>query len=197
MLKRWPELKLVKPQKLSVSRAKAASQETLNKYFKELSSLLTKHNLRNKPSRIFNVDETGISTEHSPPTVVYNKESKPQAITSARSATVTIIAGGNATGNHIPSYYIFPSKRWNDALLNDAAPGSDGEMSVTGWSNTVIFQNYITKHFANHAGITDRNYQQPTLILYDRHRSHISITLTDWAKKHKFFCSFYIHTVAT
>jgi hypothetical protein len=185
MLKRWPELKLVKPQKLSMSRAKAASQENLNKYFKELSSLLTKHNLRNKPSRIFNVDETGIATEHSPPKVVCNKESKPQAITSFRSATVTIIAGGNATGNHIPPYYIFPGKRWNDAFLNDAAPGSDGEMSVTGWSNTAIFQNYITKHFANHAGITDRNDQQPTLILYDGHRSHISITLTDWAKKHK------------
>ena len=63
MLKRWPELKLVKPRKLSMSRAKAASQETLNKYFKELSSLLTKHNLRNKPSRMFNVD--GIATEQS------------------------------------------------------------------------------------------------------------------------------------
>ena len=49
-------------------------------------------------------------------------------------------------------------------------------MSVTGWSNTAIFQNYITKHFANHAGITDRNDQQPTLILHDGHRSHISIT---------------------
>ena len=59
------------------------------------------------------------------------------------------------------------------------------DLSVTGWSNTAIFQNYITKHFANHAGITDRNDQQPTLLLYDGHRSHISITLTDWTKKHK------------
>jgi hypothetical protein len=41
----------------------------------------------------------------------------------------------------------------------DAVPGSDGEMSVTGWANTAIFQNYITKHFANHAGITNRNDQ--------------------------------------
>jgi hypothetical protein len=46
---------------------------------------------------------TGIATEHSPPKVVCSKESKPQAITSARSATVTIISGGNATGNHIPN----------------------------------------------------------------------------------------------
>ena len=101
--------------------------------------MVTKHNLRNKPSRIFNVDETGIATEHSPPKVVCNKESKPQAITSARSATITIIVGVNATGYHIPPYYVFPGKRWSDAFLNDAAPGSDGEMSVTGWFNTAIF----------------------------------------------------------
>jgi hypothetical protein len=120
-------------------RAKAASQETLNKYFKELSSLLTEHNLRTKPSRIFNVDETGIAIEHSPPKVVCSKESKPQTITSARSATNTIIVGGHAKGYHIPLYYICPGKRWSDPFLNDAAPGSDGEMSVTGWSNTAIF----------------------------------------------------------
>ena len=156
MLKRLPELKLGKSRKLSVSRAKAASQETLNKYFKELSSLFTEHNLRNKPSRIVNVDdETGIATEHSPPKVVCSKESKPHTITSARSATITIIVGGNATGYHIPLYYIFPGKWWSDAFL----PGSDDEMSVTGWSNTAIFQNYKTNHFANHAGITDRNDQ--------------------------------------
>jgi hypothetical protein len=122
-----------------MSRAKAASQETLNKYFKELSSLLTEHNLRNKPSRIFNVDETGIATEHSPPKVVCSKEYKLQTITSARSATNTIIVGGHATGYHIPPYYICPGKRWSDPFLNDAAPGSDGEMYVTGWSNTAIF----------------------------------------------------------
>jgi hypothetical protein len=80
-----------------------------------------------------------------PPKVVCSKEFKPQAITSARSATIIIIAGGNATGNHIPPYYIFPGQRWNDAFLNDAAPGSDGEMSVTGWSNTAICCIYFSK----------------------------------------------------
>jgi hypothetical protein len=39
------------------------------------------------------------------------------------------MVGGNATGYHIPLYYIFPGKWWSDAFLNDAAPGSDDEMS--------------------------------------------------------------------
>ena len=107
--------------------------------FQRIIIFANRTQLENKPSRIFNVDETGIATEHSPPKVVCSKESKPQTITSARSATNTIIVGGHATGYHIPPYYICPGKRWSDPFLNDAAPGSDGEMSVTGWSNTAMF----------------------------------------------------------
>jgi hypothetical protein len=88
-----------------------------------------------------------LNCNHSPPKVVCSKDYKPHTITSARSATITIIVGVNATGYHIPLYYIFPGKWWSDAFLNDAAPGSDDEMSVTGWSNTAIFQNYITVQF--------------------------------------------------
>ena len=34
-IKRWPDLKVVKPQKLSISRANSASRETLDKYYKK------------------------------------------------------------------------------------------------------------------------------------------------------------------
>jgi hypothetical protein len=106
-----------------------------------------------------------INVEHSLLYIFFKGPNMPRS----SGCVVWLLCGGrtNATGNHIPPYYIFPGQRWNDAFLNDAAPGSDGEMSVTGWSNTAIFQNYITKHFANHAGITD---QQPTLILHDGHQ---------------------------
>jgi hypothetical protein len=63
MVKRWPELKLEKTRKFSMSRAKAASQETINKYFKELSSLITEHNLRNNPSRIFKLYRSRLKTQ--------------------------------------------------------------------------------------------------------------------------------------
>ena len=37
-LKWWSNLKVVKPQKLSIARAKPASRETLDNYYKELST---------------------------------------------------------------------------------------------------------------------------------------------------------------
>ena len=40
LLKRWPELKMVKPQKLHIARAKSASKEIIDKYCKELGTIL-------------------------------------------------------------------------------------------------------------------------------------------------------------
>ena len=57
-------------------------------------------------------------------------------------------------------------------------------MSKTSWSNTDVFHNYITKHFAKYVNLSKEKSAAPTLILYDGHKSHISLTLTEWAKKY-------------
>ena len=182
-LKRWPELKVVKPQKLSISRAKSASSEVLANYYTELGNILSANNLTNKPERIYNVDETGISTEHLPPKIVCNVGTNPQAVTSPRSSTVTCIAAGNALGNSVPPYYIFPGVRWNDSFLEGAATGTAGAMSKSGWSNSEVFQNYLNNHFLRYSTIPSGSPTEPTLVLYDGHRSHVSLTLTDWARR--------------
>ena len=50
-LKRWPDLRLVQPQKLSISRAESASPENIKAYFKELSSLITRNGFSDKPNQ--------------------------------------------------------------------------------------------------------------------------------------------------
>ena len=140
--------------------------------------------MRDKPQNIYNVDESGVLTEHSPPKTVCSTNTKPQNITSTRSSNVTIIAAGNALGNSVPPYYIFPGQRWNPDFLHGACPGAAGEMSKKGWSKSETFHNYITKHFATFVKLSDDKASDHTLILYDGHKSHISLTLSDWAKKH-------------
>ena len=183
LLKRWPDLKVAKPQKLSLARAKSASKDAIKAYFEELKSIITSNDLHLHPEKIFNIDETGVSTEHSPSKIVCEKASVAQAVTSPRSNNVTIIAGGNAIGHAIPPYYVFPGKRWNEELLNGAAYGADGEMSETGWSNSTVFANYLTKHFLKYAGICSTTGEK-SLVLFDGHRSHISLTLSSWAESH-------------
>ncbi|XP_053408884.1 uncharacterized protein LOC128559893 [Mercenaria mercenaria] len=182
---RHPDLKNVQPQKLDLSRprAKGASQEKIDNYFNELRGILSDNGLLNHPERIFNIDETGISTQHTPPNIVCGRETKPQAVTSPKSSNVTIIGGANALGNFVPPFYVFPGKRWNEKFIEGAPQGADGAMSDSGWSNSEIFETYVIEHLAKHASLNTSIDTPATLILYDGHRSHISLTLTEWAKK--------------
>ncbi|XP_053374013.1 uncharacterized protein LOC128546748 [Mercenaria mercenaria] len=147
-------------------------------------NLMREHDLLTAPERIYNIDESGSSTEHTPPKIICDKTTKPQSVTSPRSKNVTIIGGANAIGNHVPPFYIFPGKRWNDSLLDGAVAGAAGGMSESGWFNRGLFEEYIINHFARHVGL-DRGDRPTTLILYDGHKSHLSLTLTQWAKDHR------------
>ena len=97
-MERWAKLKAVKPQKLGVQLAKTASKDTIDRYFGELGSILHRNGLIDASERIWNVDETGFSTEHSPPKIVCAEDSKAQAVTSPRSKNVTMNGGMRRCG---------------------------------------------------------------------------------------------------
>lgn len=180
-MKRWPELSVTKPRSLSMARAKATSQEAVTNYFEQLKVIMTKHNLLDKPQHIYNVDEKGLQTEHTPPYVVGCKENPTPAITSARSSLTTVIGSGNALGTQIPQYFVFQGQRMRQELLAGCSAGANGTVTDSGWSNGQVFETYLNDHFLKY--VQGRNKDEPILILFDGHRSHISMTLIDWAKE--------------
>ena len=101
-LKNHKDLQLLKPRQLNIAREKCASAAAISKYYKELSIVLTQNNLHDKPHLIFNVGETGCSTEHNPSKILGERSTNPQSITSPRSSNVTTIGCGNAAGNFVP-----------------------------------------------------------------------------------------------
>ncbi|CAC5373548.1 unnamed protein product [Mytilus coruscus] len=117
MLGRWPDLKAVKPRALEVVRVKAANKENITKYFNELEKVLLKYDLMDKPHLIYNIDEKGVTINHNPSTVVSGVETSAQEVTTGKGDTVTILGCGNAIGNALPPYFIFPGQRMNDQLL--------------------------------------------------------------------------------
>lgn len=74
--KRHPEISLRKPEKLETSRARMMNKVVVQKYFDELSEVITKLNLLDKPEFIWNADETGKQLSHSPTNVVAMKGSR-------------------------------------------------------------------------------------------------------------------------
>ncbi|KAJ8321017.1 hypothetical protein KUTeg_002604 [Tegillarca granosa] len=181
-IRRWPEIHIRKPSSLSELHAKSTSPECINNYFTELDKILTKYDLKDKPHLIYNVDEKGINTGGTkPPNIVTSKEKVAQVVTSERSQTITVLGCGNAAGANIPPFLVFPEKRMLPELLTGATPGCDGTVSETGYSNSDIFNSYIKNHFLKY--VQGRDPSQTILLLYDGHRSHISLSLIQWARK--------------
>ena len=179
-LSRWPEIRVLKPRSLEHVRAKMASESVVNGYFQNLKHTLETHELIDKPHLIFNVDEKGLSVDHKPPHVVSSSLYCPSAVTSGKGQTVTILGCGSATGQAIPPYFIFPGKRMRPELLTGSSPGATGTVSESGWSNGVIFRDYLENHFLKY--VPGRSNQK-ILLIVDGHKSHVTVGLSEWAQQ--------------
>jgi hypothetical protein len=50
-----------KTHSLEIARAKSALRPALTRYFKGRDKILTKHNLKVEPSRVYNIDKRGLN----------------------------------------------------------------------------------------------------------------------------------------
>ena len=75
-------------------RMDAMNQETIDHYFSLLNDTLSPHGLLDKPSQIYNVDETDVPLNLRPPKVIFTKVrvmKKVRYHTSGRKGQVTVV----------------------------------------------------------------------------------------------------------
>ena len=78
---------------------------------------LTNHGLKDKPSQIYNCDESGMPLQHKMPKVITTKGIKKVCQCSSGNKTqITILGCANATGQTIPPMVIFSGKNFYHAL---------------------------------------------------------------------------------
>jgi hypothetical protein len=119
-LKRHPEIRLHSPEPTSLAR-------TMD-YF--------------TPDNIYNVDGTGISTVTSKQIKVLGLRGKRQVggLSSAeRGVLVTAEIFTSASGNFVPTVFVFPLARENKELLDNEPPGSTTEYHPSAWMQKEIF----------------------------------------------------------
>lgn len=101
-LKRHLDISLRSPEPTSIGRLAGFRQSEVKVFFDNLEGLIQKH--KYTPSRVFNVDETAVSTVVDPPKILSRKGAKRVGVvTSAeRGQNTTAVICCNAAGGFIP-----------------------------------------------------------------------------------------------
>lgn len=167
--KRHPEISLRCPEATSAARARAFNKPAVTKFFQLLKEVLNRHTF--PPHRIYNVDETSISTVPGRNSRIFAKKGRKQVarVTSAeRGESTTAVICMSAGGAFIPPMMIFNRKRMKAELTDGAPPGTIFACNDTGWMRLEVFSAWFD-HFLS---FVKPSKDDPALLILDGHLSH-------------------------
>lgn len=177
-LERNPELSVRQSEGLSLARAKGMCREEVGSFFDLLQETLEKNDLMDKPSCIWNMDESGIQLNNKPGKVLASKGSKDvHVLTSAeKGENITVVACNNAVGTFLPPVLIMKGIRKKPEHLLGLPPGTDIYMNKqSSYINSDLFLRWIKEHFLPRKG------PGKALLILDGHTSHCSVEMLELA----------------
>ena len=174
--RRHPQLTIRCAETLAYTRAVAANEETLNQYFDLLEATLTDNQLLDKPSQIFNCDESGFPLDHQGGKLICGKGWKQFcSVASSSRDHITVLACVNAAGNCIPPLIVYDRKNIKREFHTGEIPGTLYGTSAKGWIDAELFEQWFP-HFIRYAPSA-----RPLLLLLDGHSSHYQLSLVQKA----------------
>lgn len=174
-------LSLKKPQAVEYSRKKAADPFLLAEYFDILENTINALGLQNKPERMWNIDETSYSNDPKKTKVVgLRGYAATRTTATSGKENTTVLFASNAAGGKGPPFIIFKGKNiWSEWTSEKAYPGTLYYATENGWIETNAFEQYIAKSFIPMIN----NKEEPTLLIYDGHSTHVQLSVIEKAKE--------------
>ena len=173
--KRHPEISLRSPETLTVARAKSLTPETVNIFFDKYEDLLSQHSdtgLPNEPERIFNCDETGLTTS-AVDKKIYTRRGKKDAYllqANCGKSSYSVLVCGSAAGQLLPPFTVYKGKNLYQTWVKGGPEGAAYSASPSGWMHDFNFESWFESIFI--PAVTD--LKKPVVLIFDGHNSHLT-----------------------
>ena len=148
---------------------KGFTKENVDNFFDVYEVEMAK--IKFNPTRLFNVDETGITIVQHKTSQVIGRKGKRQVATlssAERGHLITVVTCMSASGQHMPPKIIWPRKNMKKELMNGTPPGCTYSCHESGWIQTESFTEWFME-FIKWACPTEEN---PAILVLDGHYSH-------------------------
>lgn len=137
---------------LAHNRSRSCTKSTCEEFFKLVQSLMDKLKLHQKPTHIFNVDETNFTSMASNARVFASKGSyRVNKLTgNNEKQNYTVQVCYNANGELLPLYVLYKYKNMYDSWTRNGPSNCHYNCTKNGWMEKPTFKDWFTTVFLEH-----------------------------------------------
>ena len=156
-------------------RARASTTNLVDHYFyKVLKPVLDQLKLNDRPSQIYNADESFVCLSGGPSTVLAKRGCKaPQRIIGGSGReNITVHCCFSASGQYVPPYIVYAGKKLMFAHTQGGPIGARYGVSPSGWMTQKTFIDWFKSSF-----VPSLPHERPVILILDGHDSHVTYEL--------------------
>ncbi|XP_031327496.1 uncharacterized protein LOC116158793 [Photinus pyralis] len=177
-LKRNTAISLRRAQNMNPARAQKLNKPIVQDYFNKLNNLLERIGVKNKPEKIYNMDEKGcrLNLHHQQRVLARKGAKRVHLVAHEHAENVSIVGCANALGQVIPPMILFKGKRLKPTFEDGLPGGSVVHMTPKGSMIQEVFVKWL-EHFAKYMSAP------PVVLIFDGASCHLDISIAERAEE--------------
>ena len=169
--RRHPSLGAQVPELVTVQRNRGLTEANLDEFFKMFDELVEKNNLRDKPERFWNIDETGLTGNPISGKAYARKGSHAVVLNpNCGKTSYSVMFCISASGLYLPPFIVYKAAHLYDNWTKGGPKDAVYTATESGWMQDKNFEKWVETVFVKAV----QHLEKPVVLILDGHGSHLT-----------------------